>query len=216
MVLLPSERRLYDYLCHLAHRDGYAPTIREIQDALSLSSRSLVQNLLQRLTDKGFIQRLPRRARAISVQCSQLPLRGTVQAGFFVDHPEGHDRIRLDGQRYQPNDYALRVVGDSMEGTDILADDVVVIRSITDLWAIPPGSIGVVWIDGEGTTLKRIFYREGDSMITLKAASAHHSDRTLERSQVGLQGIMVGHHRLADTLWVPVKKGQSPGPNPFI
>ncbi|HSM84154.1 MAG TPA: transcriptional repressor LexA [Nodosilinea sp.] len=202
MILRPSEHRLYLTLRDLIEQESYAPSIRELQEASNLSSRSLVQDLLKRLQHKGYIDRPPGKARAIALRRSELPLQGVVQAGYLTEQPNCCDRTSLDGQRYQTGDYALRVTGDSMVDAQIIDGDIVVIRPQSDLWALRPGQIAVVWIAGEGATLKQMFYSEGEDTIDLRPASAHHASRTLDREQVDLQGVMVGHHRAIEGLWM--------------
>ncbi|MEA5450647.1 S24 family peptidase [Leptolyngbya sp. CCNP1308] len=204
MTLLPSERRLHDCLRLWINLLGYAPTIREIKTALQESSTSFVQDLLDRLQQKGFIARGHGRARAICILYGELPLKGIIQAGYLTEHPICCDRIRLDGKRYREGDYALTVSGDSMVNAQILDGDIVVIHPTDDLWDIRLGKIGVVWIAGEGPTLKHVHYCEGENQVTLKPANPAHPPRTLERHQVEVQGVMVGHHRHDDGLWVTV------------
>ncbi|NMF81757.1 transcriptional repressor LexA [Nodosilinea sp. P-1105] len=205
MRLLPEERRLYKVLRQYFDDYGYPPSIRDIKASLEESSTSKVQDGLRSLEQKGLIVRHPRRPRAMRLLSSQVNLKGLIQAGYLTDHPRGHNEsIRLDGHRYAPHDYALKVVGDSMVEAHILDGDIVVIRPTTDLWAMRPGNIAVVWIKGEGTTLKRIFYQEGDNQVTLKPANPDHPIRTLKPDQVDLQGLLVGHHRQQDGLWLNV------------
>jgi repressor LexA len=205
MTLLPSERRLYDCLRQWINLYGYAPTIREMKAALQASSTSAVQDLLDRLQQKGFIARGKGRARAICMLYGELPLKGIVQAGYLTDHPEGYfEQVRLDGKRYYDGDYALKVSGDSMVDAQIFDGDIVVVCPTDDIWAIRPGQIAVIWLDGEGTTLKHVYYSEGETQITLKPANPAYPTRTLDRAQVAVQGILVGQHRLDDGLWVAV------------
>lgn len=205
MTLLPSERRLHDCLKQWIDLYGYSPSIREIKSALPEASTSFVQDLLNRLQQKGFIIKPQRQARSICLLYGELPLKGIVQAGYLTEHPERFfERVRLDGRRYREGDYALQVSGDSMVDAQILDGDIVVVRPTDDIWAIRPGQIAVVWLDGEGTTLKHVYYSEGETQITLSPANSAHPTRTLERSQVEVQGILVGQHRHDDGLWVAV------------
>lgn len=206
MVLLPSERRLYDCLSQWINLNGYAPTIREMKAALQESSSSFVQDLLDRLQQKGFIVRQQGMARALCLLYSELPLKGFVQAGYLTEHPEQFfEQVRLDGNRYREGDYALTVSGDSMVNAGILDGDIVVMRLTEDIRDIPHGRIGVIWISGEGPTLKHVYYSEGDDQVTLKPANPAHSTRTLDFSQVHVQGLMVGQHRNDAGLWVAVE-----------
>ncbi|MFQ4137928.1 transcriptional repressor LexA [Nodosilinea sp. PGN35] len=204
MLLLPSERRLHDCLRQWVAIHGYAPTIREMKTALKASSTSSVQDLLERLQRKGLIDRQRGRSRAIRLRFSELPLQGRIQAGYLTEQPNCWEWIRLDGNCYEKGDYALKVCGDSMVMAQIFDGDVVVIRPTQDIWAIRPGQIAVVLIEGEGTTLKHVYCREGDRHVILKPANPALPSRTLEWSQVGVQGVMVGLHRLSDELWIAI------------
>lgn len=203
MILSSSECLIYRCLGRWATVHGYAPSIREIGEELNISSRSLIQDVLNRLQQKGYIERRRGMARAIKLLRSELLLHGVVQAGYLTEHPvRDCDRVCLDGKRYQANDFALKVCGDSMVEADIVDGDIVVIRPTEDLWAISPGQIAVIWIEGEGGTLKHVYYQEGDRQITLQSANSAHEARILDSAQVRLQGLMVGHHRSSDGLWI--------------
>lgn len=185
---------------------GFSPTYREIAAGMNLASISLVQARLRKLQQKRYIDKEPRKARSITLRFSTLPLQGLIQAGYLTEHPDGcFDPIRLEGRHYGPDDYALKVCGNSMVGAQIQDGDIVVIRPETDLWAIRPGQIAAVWIGGEGTTLKHIHYAEGDSQCRLTPANPDHPERRLDRDQIGLAGVMVGQHRYQDGLWLAIE-----------
>jgi repressor LexA len=206
MGLCCSERLVYDCLRQWLALNGYPPTIREIQEDLKISSRSFVQDLLVRLEKKGYIEKQPGKSRAIRLIFGEMPLKGMVQAGYLTEHPERlFEQVRLDGRCYQEGDYALQVSGDSMVDSQIFDGDIVVIRSTNDLWAIRSGKIAVVLIEGEGTTLKHVYQHEGDPQFVLQPANPDHPTRILASHQVGVQGMMVGHHRNDSGLWVTVK-----------
>jgi repressor LexA len=175
-----------------------------MKTALEASSTSFVQDLLERLQHKGLIDKHRGRSRAIRLRFSELPLQGRIQAGYLTEHPICWERIRLDGNCYEDGDYALQVCGDSMVVAQIFNGDIVVIRPTQDIWAIRPGQIAVVLIEGEGTTLKHVYYREGDSHVTLKPSNPALTSRTLEWPQVAVQGVMIGLHRNSDDLWMAI------------
>lgn len=63
-------RKQYDLLQFLAERiqkDGVSPSFDEMKDALDLRSKSGIHRLITALEERGFIRRLPHRARAIEI-----------------------------------------------------------------------------------------------------------------------------------------------------
>ncbi|MGF1568939.1 MAG: LexA family protein [Nodosilinea sp.] len=205
MEKIPQERRLLHSLQRFTEDHGYSPTIQEMKTMMEEKSSSKVQDLLASLCQKGLIRCEPNKARTYRPFTSSIWLRGVVEAGYLVEHPwsEG-ELINLWGQQYQTDDYALRVCGQSMVKAHIHPGDLVVIRPSQDLWALKSGQIAVVWIEGEGATLKHLYCQEEGDWVRLEASGREQSARTIERHQVGLQGVMVGQHRYGDGLWVAV------------
>jgi repressor LexA len=76
-------RKQYDLL-HFIHkrlqRDGVPPSFDEMKDALDLRSKSAIHRLITALEERGFIRRLPHRARAIEIV--RLPGTLDASAGF--------------------------------------------------------------------------------------------------------------------------------------
>lgn len=195
MPILPDEQRLLECLRLYINCQGYSPTIRELKSLLGESSTSAIQDLLERLKQRGLVTWTRGKGRTFQL-VGNLVLRGTVEAGFMLEHPVDEQQlVNLPGRKYGPNDYVLKVRGDSMIDAQICDGDLVVIRPQHDLWAIKPGQIAVIWIEGEGATLKHLYYRESEDVVTLKPANRRYPTRTLERSHVGLQGMLLEVHR---------------------
>ncbi|SRR5205823_8489398 len=171
----PRQRQILDYLRDHARRHAYPPTVREIGQAVGLSSSSTVQNHLNTLEERGFIRRDPAKSRTVEVveatgaqparsNVISLPLVGRVAAGtpvLAVENIEDHIAVGPEIARSE-DAYALTVHGDSMIDAGIRDGDMVVVRPRRD----PPadGTIVVARIDNETTgdsevTVKR-FYRE--------------------------------------------------------
>ena len=76
-------RKQYDLL-HFIHqrlqKDGVPPSFDEMKDALDLRSKSGIHRLITALEERGFIRRLPHRARAIEI--ARLPETLDAGAGF--------------------------------------------------------------------------------------------------------------------------------------
>ncbi len=82
---------------------GVPPSFDEMKDALDLRSKSGIHRLITALEERGFIRRLPNRARAIEV--IRLPesvghgLRRRARARFHAERDRGQSRPRAVGLR---------------------------------------------------------------------------------------------------------------------
>lgn len=150
---------ILDYVNQFAQENGYAPSIREIGEAVGLRSTASVSYHLRQLQDKGLLQAPGEkgRKRAIStgVRPGQIPVVGLVTAGIpilAVENQEG--TIPWEGD---PGCFALRVRGESMIGAGILSGDLVVVRPQSTAL---DGQIVVARI-GEEATVKRLSRKNG-------------------------------------------------------
>ena len=175
------QQQILDFLRSHARDHAYPPTVREIGQAVGLSSSSTVQNHLNSLEARGFIRRDPAKSRTVEVvqggaasavsapraldNIIALPLVGRVAAGTpILAEQNVEDHITV-GPEIAHNDgsYALTVHGDSMIGAGIHDGDIVVVRPRRD--APSNGTIVVARIENDLTgesevTVKR-FYRDG-------------------------------------------------------
>ena len=147
------------YVNQFVQEYGYAPSIREIGEAVGLRSTASVSYHLRQLQEKGLLMSpgSKGRKRAIStgVRPGQIPVVGLVTAGIpilAVENQEG--TIPWEGD---PGCFALRVRGDSMIGAGILSGDLVVVRPQQTAL---DGQIVVARI-GDEATVKRLSRRNG-------------------------------------------------------
>src|SRR5579862_728739 len=152
---------------------GYPPSVREIGEAVGLTSSSTVHAHLAVLQREGYLRRDPTKPRAIEVRYDPsskaqmaarpvrtVPLIGDVAAGTGVlAHENVEELLPL------PEDFTgtgslfmLRVRGDSMVDAGILDGDFVVVRQQSDAES---GDIVVAGIPGEEATVKRFTRRRG-------------------------------------------------------
>lgn len=66
-MLTAQQARLFRFIESTMARKGAAPSFREMRDAMGLKSGSGIHRLLTGLEERGFIRRLPCRARAIEI-----------------------------------------------------------------------------------------------------------------------------------------------------
>jgi len=176
-ALNPRQREILEFLREHKRSHAYPPTVREIGQAVGLSSSSTVQNHLNALEQKGYIRRDPTKSRTVEVvgeesqngsnviqlRAFKVPLVGRVAAGSPVLAAENiEDEITVGPEiAGDEGSYALRVHGESMIEAGIYDGDIVVVRPQREAHN---GSIVVARIENDLTgehevTVKR-FYRE--------------------------------------------------------
>ena len=200
-------RYIHDHLSH----SGVSPSFEEMKDALELKSKSGVHRLISALEERGFIKRLPNRARALEVvkmpdagkaapakapvtvpiaanDIVELPLHGRIAAGTPIEALQGTESLAVPAALLGPGEhYALEVAGDSMVEEGILDGDYALIRK-TD--TARDGEIVVALINQEEATLKT-FRREGQ-MIRLDPANRNYDPQRYRPEQVVIQGRLSG------------------------
>jgi len=167
--LTKRQQQIFEFIKRHTSDKGYPPTVRDIGQAVGLTSSSTVHAHLANLERAGVLRRDPTKPRAIEVLAerakrlapSGLPLVGRVAAGTPILAEENvEDYVEVSplagGDR---GDFVLEVRGDSMKDAGILDGDTVVVRSQK---TAEDGEI-VVAIVGEDSeaTVKR-YFRESD------------------------------------------------------
>lgn len=135
--ITPRQQRILDVIAETVRTRGYPPTVREIGEAVGLTSSSSVHAQLANLERKGLLTKDATKPRAMSlaepkVDGAVVPLLGRIAAGAPVlatENVEEHITVPYSFVSGNADHFALRVAGDSMIGAGILDGDVVVIRS---------------------------------------------------------------------------------------
>ncbi len=178
--LTPRQRKVLEVIRESVERRGYPPTVREIGEAVGLTSTSSVSHQLAMLQKKGFLRRDPSRPRAVDVRLpgevasavervadeaaeraarpapAYVPVIGRIAAGGPVLAEQAvEDVFPLPRELVGSGTlFMLKVVGDSMVGAAIADGDWVVVRQQP---SAENGDIVAAMIDGEATvkTYKR-------------------------------------------------------------
>ena len=161
--LTKRENEVYNYITDACRELGYAPSVRDIRDALGFKSTSTVHMYIQRLAELGLISKDDGKSRAIKIENTagvyKVPILGRVTAGNPILADEEFDGFvsfyaQEKGYRSE-NLFALRIKGDSMKDAGILDGDIVVVdkRSVAE-----NGEIVVALLNDEATV--KAFYRE--------------------------------------------------------
>jgi repressor LexA len=174
--LSSRQQEILAYVNTHVDEHGYPPTVREIGQAVGLTSPSTVHAHLEKLAKAGLIRRDATKPRALEVieggrsrraavvelappsHSSVLPLVGEVAAGSpVVAEDRVEDYLTVPDQLAPDADFVLTVKGDSMINAGILDGDLVVVRKQADA---RNGEIVVALVGDEDATVKR-FFRDG-------------------------------------------------------
>ena len=199
--LTPRQRQVLEFIDAQVRERGYPPSVREIGEAVGLSSSSTVHAHLAALQEKGFLRRDPTKPRAIEVcfdggsgsvverrPARFVPLVGDVAAGTGVladEHVEETlplpEDFTGDGTRFM-----LRVRGESMIEAGILDGDYVVVRQQPTAEA---GDTVVAGIPGEEATVKTYLQRR--NKVVLRPENSAMEEMVFDPSEVTIYGKVV-------------------------
>lgn len=172
-MLTDRQQQVLDYIRDIVAERGYPPSVREIGEAVGLSSPSSVHAQLNSLVKAGLIKKDPSKPRAIVIvdepatvteiddrRMRDVPILGRIAAGTPILAAEHIDEVMPlptelvgDGPVF-----LLEVKGDSMVDAGIHEGDLVAIHKQSDA---RDGEIVACLIDGEEATVKRLQRRDG-------------------------------------------------------
>lgn len=199
--LTTRQRAILEYIEQSVTERGYPPSVREIGEAVGLTSPSTVHNHLRSLQKMGYLRRDPTKPRAIGMRyesgsgaaverrpARHVPLVGDVAAGTDVLAQQNIEEVLPmpmdftgDGELFM-----LRVRGDSMIDAGILDGDFVVVAHGTE---VTNGDIVVAGIPGEEATVKT-YQRKGDN-VTLIPSNPRLNPMQFRASEVTVFGRVV-------------------------
>lgn len=160
---------IFQYIVAYSEAHAYPPSVREICEAVGLTSTATVHTHLKLLEKQGLIQRDPSRQRSIRViespaleqpsAADAIPLVGNVAAGLPILAVENiEDSFPLPDMLLHGSArdevFMLRVEGESMRDAGIRDGDVIVVNSGCHC---DDGDIVVARVQGESATVKRLF-----------------------------------------------------------
>lgn len=209
-------RKQHELICFIEDRlaeTGVSPSFEEMKEALELKSKSGVHRLISALEERGYIRRLPNRARALEIlrvperadavgetrpatrdlpqpanDVVEIPLHGRIAAGVPIEAFEGSTSLPVPAALLGAGEhYALEVSGDSMVEAGILDGDYALIRKQE---VARDGEIVVALIDDSEATLK--YFRHEGAMVRLDPANRAYDPQRYAPAQVRVQGKLAG------------------------
>lgn len=217
-MLTAKQHELLLFINRRLEESGISPSFEEMKEALDLKSKSGVHRLISALEERGFIRRLPNRARALEVvkmpenlaakganavakvttpptsqpepanDVVEIPLHGRIAAGVPIE--------ALEDSQTLPVPAALLGSGEHY-ALEVSGDSMVEAGIFDGDFALVKkadtardGDIVVALVNGEEATLKYLYHDGGK--IRLDPANASYDPQVYEDRQVQVQGKLAG------------------------
>jgi len=208
-MLTKKQHELLLFLEERIAQSGVTPSFEEMKNKVGLKSKSGIHRLISALEDRGFIRKLPFKARAIEILKSpnikskpsdnkpntldkhivELPVVGRIAAGLPIEAIEaGENSLFVSRFLTKGSDsFILEIKGESMIDAGINDGDFAIIKKQS---TANNGEIVVALTDENEATLKR-FRKRGDT-IALEAANELFETRIYSAGQISIQGVLIG------------------------
>ena len=208
-MLTKKQHELLLFLEERIAQSGVTPSFEEMKNKVGLKSKSGIHRLISALEERGFIKKLPFKARAIEIikspiikskssdhkpdtldkQVVELPVVGRIAAGLPIEAIEaGENSLFVSRFLTKGSDsFILEIKGESMIDAGINDGDFAIIKKQS---TANNGEIVVALTDENEATLKR-FRKRGDT-IALEAANELFETRIYSAGQISIQGILIG------------------------
>jgi repressor LexA len=201
--LSERQRKILAFLERYTAEHGYPPSIREIGQAVGITSTSVVDYNLRALEREGLIRRDREVSRGLGLvqakpqtsrpRVVRVPIKGRIAAGEPIEAVEGHeDYLEFTAGSIPDGCYALQVKGKSMIEDLIDDGDLVVVRPQA---TANNGDIVVALLMNQGpaaegvATLKRLYREQG--RVRLQPANAAMQPIYVDPEQLQVQGKVV-------------------------
>ncbi len=216
-MLTAKQKELLLYIHERIKESGVSPSFDEMKEALDLASKSGIHRLITALEERGFLRRLPHRARALEVLKlpeSAAPAapprgRGSFRPSVVAEGRAANDGVPILGKIAAgvPIEAVQNEIGRIAVGPDLLGEgehfalevrgDSMIGAGILDgdtvilkrTESAESGDIVVALIDAEEATLKRL--RKRGNSIALEAANPAYETRIFGPDRVRIQGKLV-------------------------
>lgn len=197
-IIYRRQRQILEFIQQFIQANGYAPTLKQIAQAIGVSSLATVHEHLAALEAKGLIRKQSGRNRSVelvdsdvdflSEKTMQVPILGFIAAGAPIEpysDPNAMMSIAPSFASGKKRVYVLQVRGDSMIEDKIQDGDYVICEETE---TANNGDIVVALLDNGMATLKR-YFKEA-TRIRLQPANA--TMQPIFVKNVRIQGKVVG------------------------
>jgi len=167
--LTPRQQRILTHLKESMEARGYPPSMREIGEAVGLTSSSSVAHQLKVLEEKGYVRRDPNRPRALEVF---LPEVMAARRAVSSADESIHDETGI-GDAMPPATY-VRMLGRIAAGGPILAEE-----NLETVFPLPQELVGggeLFMLEVKGESMIDAAICDGDYVVIKSAQTAENGD----------------------------------------
>ncbi|MEM8730549.1 MAG: transcriptional repressor LexA [Pseudomonadota bacterium] len=176
-MLTKKQLDLLDFINKRVKRDGVPPSFDEMKEELDLRSKSGIHRLITALEERGFIRRLPHRARALEIVKLPESLGGAPASGFHPrvidgDHGESHVAANVEPTAFAAVE--LPVMGRIAAGVPIEA-----ISHASHNVAVPATMLSQgehYALEVKGDSMIGVGINDGDIVVIRETANADNGD----------------------------------------
>jgi repressor LexA len=217
-MLTPKQQELLSFIHNRLEEGGVSPSFEEMKEALDLRSKSGIHRLINALEERGFIRRLPNRARALEVlklpeamhrapkavvqpkpqlaskppiaanDVIEIPLHGRIAAGVPIEALEGQNMLSVPAALLGAGDHYALEVSGDSMIEAGILDGDFALIQRTEV--AREGQIVVALIEDSEATLK-YFHRQGPK-VRLDPANSAYEPQIYDTQQVRIQGKLAG------------------------
>lgn len=198
VVLYERQRQILDYLSQYIQRNGFAPSLREIADAMGLSSLATVHEHLSQLQHKGVIKVGGRgKSRVLEIiddkmadidKGVKLPIVGFFSQGTAIEPystPHAFLAVAPSIVSGVKRAFVLHVKDNSLKEEGIFQDDFIIIEETSK---VTDGHVIIAILESNVAVLKRFF----QETTRVKLESLHQAQQPLYSSKIKVQGRVLG------------------------
>jgi len=167
--LTPRQRKVLEVIRDWVERFGYPPSVREIGDAVGLTSTSSVHHQLRTLERKGYLRRDPHRTRAVDVRGPDEPVDEAAESVADV----GTDSVSGPLTR-RPEPAFVPLLGDIAAGGPILAE-----QAVQSVFQLPREIVGegeLFLLNVRGDSMVDAAIRDGDWVVVRRQPVAENGE----------------------------------------
>lgn len=213
--MTPKQHQLLEFIDRFIKENGHSPSFEEMKTAIGLKSKSGIHMLINSLEERGFIRKLPHKARALEVLkmpkienkqpvnsiinandndsaefSLMIPLYGKIAAGTPIEAIANPSEYIYIPKSFSTSSelYALTIEGESMIEAGIFDGDTAIIRRAEQA---NNGQIVVALVDNEEATLKVLDKKSGNE-VWLLPCNKDYNPIKLTKDRLKIQGVLYG------------------------